>query len=258
MLVAIIGLAVGLGVALAAGVAAYLVNTRIPASTRQDYRDGSGVITGIVGTLFAISVGLVVVAAWGQVNSATQNTSTEASNLIDVFWYSRTLPAEDKEMVQGLATSYATSVIGEEWPLMADQRRMSDASWNAIEQLRAHFQTIQPGSGGASARYGQAMTRMQAVLEARRTRAQMVDTGVPPLLWLALGGCGLIVMLPAVLCGSPVRRVHVTMAAIVGGLVGIVLFLVYQLDFPFSGGVAISAEAFEQALQRFGRISALP
>jgi hypothetical protein len=38
---------------------------------RRAYRDGSGVVTGIVGTLFAVSIGLVVVAAWNQVNTAT-------------------------------------------------------------------------------------------------------------------------------------------------------------------------------------------
>ncbi|MGA4996346.1 hypothetical protein [Nonomuraea bangladeshensis] len=64
-------------------------------------------------------------------------------------------------------------------------------------------------------------------------------------------------LLPAIVCGSPVRKVHVTVAAVVGGLVGLVLFLVHQLDFPFSGGIAIGPEAFEQALTRFTSIRTL-
>ncbi|MFC7105908.1 hypothetical protein ACFQQB_39135 [Nonomuraea rubra] len=40
-------------------------------------------------------------------------------------------------------------------------------------------------------------------------------------------------------------------------MVGLVLFLVYQLDFPFSGGISVSPAAFEQALDRFDSIRAL-
>ena len=257
MIVAVIGLLVAVAAAAVTGLAGYFANRAISQQTRHDYREGSGLITGIVGTLFAISVGLVVVAAWNQVNSATQTTSTEASNLVDVYWYSRSLPEAQRDTLRRLADEYTTTVIREEWPMMAERHTLSAGAWRSAEQLRAFFQTIEPQSSAASTRYGQAMTRIQAVLEARRARAQMVDNGVPPLLWIALAGCGLIAVLPAILCGSPVRKVHITMAAVVGGLVGMVLFLVYQLDSPFSGGVTISPEAFEQALERFTSIRAL-
>ncbi|MGW3344647.1 bestrophin-like domain [Nonomuraea rubra] len=257
LFIATIGLLIAATVAALAGLAAYVANRVIPAQTRQDYRDSSGVITGIVGTLFAVSIGLVVVAAWNQVNTATETSATEASNLTDVYWYSRTLPAPQRAALQSLATGYTTTVIREEWPLMAGQHRLSQNAWRASEQLRAFFQTLQPDGGGPSARYGQAMARMQAVLDARRSRAQMADTGVPPLLWVALAGCGLVALLPAILCGSSNRKVHLTMAAAVGGMVGLVLFLVYQLDFPFSGGISVSPAAFEQALDRFDSIRAL-
>jgi hypothetical protein len=257
MFVAVIGLLVAVAAATVTSLVAWFANRSISDQTRQDYREGSGLITGIVGTLFAISVGLVVVAAWNQVNSAAQTTSTEASNLADVYWYSRSLPPAEREPLRRFAEEYTTTVIREEWPLMAEQHTLSPAAWRASEKLRAFFQTIEPTTSAASTRYGQAMTRVQAVLDARRARAQMVGNGVPPLLWIALAGCGLIAVLPAIVCGSPVRKVHITMAAVVGGLVGMVLFLVYQLDFPFSGGVTITPAAFEQALERFSSIRSL-
>ncbi|MFI6535966.1 hypothetical protein ACIBHY_26195 [Nonomuraea sp. NPDC050547] len=202
-------------------------------------------------------VALVGVAAWNQVNSATQTSSTEAGTLVDVSWYSRSLPEPQREKLRSLAGEYTTTVIRQEWPLMAEQRTLSPAAWRSVEQMRAFFQTIEPGTAAASTRYGQAMSRMQAVLDARGTRAQVADTGVPPLLWIALAGRGLTAVVPAVVCGGPVRKVHITMAAVVGGLVGMVLFLVSQLDFPFSGGVTISPAAFEQALDRFASIRSL-
>ncbi|MFI9550898.1 bestrophin-like domain [Nonomuraea endophytica] len=257
MFVALVGVVVALVAAAIAGLAAYLADRAIAPKVRQDFREGSGLVSGIIGTLFAISVGLVVVASWNQVNSATQTSSTEASNLVDVYWYSRSLPEPQREKLRRLADEYTTTVIRHEWPLMAEQRTLSPAAWRSVEQLRAFFQTIEPTTSAASTRYGQAMSRIQAVLDARRTRAQMADTGVPPLLWIALAGCGLTVVVPAVVCGGPVRKVHITMAAVVGGLVGMVLFLVYQLDFPFSGGVTVSPAAFEQALDRFASIRSL-
>ncbi|MCK2213608.1 DUF4239 domain-containing protein [Actinomadura sp. ATCC 31491] len=257
MLIAIVGLLVAAAAAALTGFAAHFAHRAMPAQLRHDFREGSSMATGIVGTLFAVSIGLVVVAAWNQVNTAHQTAASEASNLTDVFWYSRSLPEPQRHALQTLATDYATTVIREEWPLMAEQQTLSQRAWRDVEQLRAYFQTIQPDTAGASARYGQAMGRVQAVLDARRARAQMAGSGVPPLLWAALAGCGLIVLLPAIACGSPVRKVHLTVAGVVGGLVGLVLFLVYQLDFPFSGGIAIAPDAFEQALSRFTSIRAL-
>ncbi|MGW5161960.1 bestrophin-like domain [Nonomuraea wenchangensis] len=257
MFVAIVGLLIAAAAAAVTGVAAFYANRFIAAPLRHDFREGSSVVTGIVGTLFAVSIGLVVVAAWNQVNSAHQTASTEASNLTDVYWYSRSLPDTQRHTLQALATDYATTVVREEWPRMAEDHTLSPRAWRHVEQLRAYFQTIEPATGAASTRYSQAMSRIQAVLDARRARALMADSGVPPLLWTALAGCGLIVLLPAIVCGSPVRKVHVTVAAVVGGLVGLVLFLVHQLDFPFSGGIAIGPEAFEQALTRFTSIRTL-
>jgi hypothetical protein len=147
-------------------------------------------------------------------------------------------------------------VIREEWTLTADEHRLLQNAWSSAEQLRAFFQTLQPDNSAGSTRYGQAMTRVQAVPDARRARAQMADTGVPPLLWVALADGGLIVLLAAIVCGSPVRKVHITVAAAVGGLVGLVLFLVYQLDFPFSGGISVSPTADEHASDRFTSIRA--
>ena len=257
MVVALMSIVVALLVAAVAGLAAYIADRAISQRVQQDFREGSGLVGGIIGTLFAISVGLVVVAVWTQISSASQTASTEASNLVDVYWYSRSLPEPQRATLRHLADEYTTTVIRQEWPLMAEQQKLSPAAWNEVEQLRAFFQTLEPSTSAASTRYGQAMNRMQAVLDARRARAQMVDTGVPPLLWVTLAGCGLIAVLPSVICGGPVRKVHITMAAVVGGLVGMVLFLVYQLDFPFSGGVTVSPEAFQQALDRFASIRSL-
>ena len=62
------------------------------------------------------------------------------------------------------------------------------------------------------------------------------------------------------LFGLQSTTVHVLMVAALAFIIGLVLFTVASLDYPFRGDVHISPDAFEQTLDRFKstRLSDLP
>ena len=74
---------------------------------------------------------------------------------------------------------------------------------------------------------------------------------MPAILWAVLLVGGVITVGFTYLFGLRSTTVHVLMVAALALVIGLVLFTVAALDFPFRGTVHIGPEAFEQALGRF-------
>jgi cation transporter-like permease len=74
---------------------------------------------------------------------------------------------------------------------------------------------------------------------------------LPAILWAVLLVGGVITVGFTYLFGLRSTTVHVLMVAALALVIGLVLFTVAALDFPFKGDVRIGPDAFEQALGRF-------
>jgi hypothetical protein len=74
---------------------------------------------------------------------------------------------------------------------------------------------------------------------------------LPAILWAVLLVGGVITVGFTYLFGLRSTVVHVLMVAALALIIGLVLFTVAALDYPFRGDVRIGPEAFEQALGRF-------
>jgi hypothetical protein len=77
------------------------------------------------------------------------------------------------------------------------------------------------------------------------------EEGLPAILWAVLLVGGLITVGFTYLFGLQSTTVHVLMVAALALVIGLVLFTVAALDYPFRGDVSIGPEAFEQALDSF-------
>ena len=77
------------------------------------------------------------------------------------------------------------------------------------------------------------------------------EEGVPAVLWAVLVLGGVVTVGFTYLFGLESTWSHRLMVAAVSGLIGLVLFTIGTLEYPFSGGTRIGPEAFELVLKRF-------
>lgn len=77
------------------------------------------------------------------------------------------------------------------------------------------------------------------------------EVGLPAILWVVLIVGGIEVVGFTYLFGLESTTVHVLMVAALTFIIGLVLFTVAALDYPFEGDVHIGPDAFEQVLGRF-------
>jgi hypothetical protein len=227
-----------------------LVQRLVPHSVRKEHNDVAGFIYAVLGVAYAVLLGLVLVAVWGQWDAANAVATDEAGELAEVFWTAHSLPQPQGRHLQELARSYARVVVDEEWPSM-QQGRASPEAWDLLDEMRGTIQGLHPTTDAQQALQGQALERIHGVASARRERLLDAGEGLPAILWVVLMVGGVIVVGFTYLFGLQNTATHVLMVAALAMIISLTLLTVAALDYPFRGDVRIHPAAFEQALSRF-------
>lgn len=253
------GLLTTAGAGLIAAAAALAAHRVVPEHIRDALQDYSGLITGMSGTLFALTASLMIVSAWTTIGEAKQNVAKEARAALDLYWYARTLPEQARTTIQTLMREYLSLVIDEEWRLMAAERRLSASVWGRIVLWQIELENIEPGgSTGDGIRYGHALNRASALIDARRIRSAQVTSSIPNPLWCALVTAGTFGLVLPVFVGTPHLVVHALLAAVAAMIVTFVLVLIAQLERPFSGAVRVEPTHLQRALEDMEVVDVAP
>jgi hypothetical protein len=227
-----------------------LVQRLVSTERRKQHNDVAGFIYAVLGVAYAVLLGLMLVAVWGEWNVAEATTADEANEVADVFWLAHSLPQPEGRRIQELARSYAQVVVNEEWPLMA-QGKASPKAWATLDQMRGTIQQLNPTTDAQQVLYKQALERMNDLASARRERLVDAREGIPTILWAVLIVGGVITVGFTYLFGLENTTVHLLMVAALALTISLTLFTVAALDYPFKGDVHIPPTAFEQVLERF-------
>jgi len=85
----------------------------------------------------------------------------------------------------------------------------------------------------------------------RRMRLVAAEEGIPGILWAVLIFGGMAAICFTYLFGLESTWAHRLMVATLAAVIGLVLFTVGAMEYPFSGGARIGTGAFELILERF-------
>ena len=91
----------------------------------------------MVGTLYAVLLGLVVVDAMVRFERAIDGVQGESTRLADVFLLAERFPEPQQERIQDLCRAYAAEVVEREWPLMSMGRSSLAARRIALKLTRS-------------------------------------------------------------------------------------------------------------------------
>ncbi len=233
-----------------AAVGLILVQRLVPIALRRQHNDVAGFIYAVLGVVYAVLLGLMVVAVWEEWNTAAETADREASSLAEIFWLAHRMPESEGHHIQELARSYARVVVNEEWPLM-EKEKSSPKAWELLDEIRASLQGFEPSTPAHQVLYEQGFERMRDLADARRDRLLEAEQGLPVILWVVLITGGIIVVSFTYLFGLESTPIHVLMVAALALVIALVLFTVAALNFPFKGDITIGPDAMEQVLRRF-------
>ena len=235
-----------------------VVQRLVPTSSRQPHNDVAGFIYAALGVIYAVLLALVVIAAWEEYGAASDTVEQEANAAADIFWLADGLPEPRGTHVQELVRSYAEEVAHREWPLMEQgraplmtQERGTPAGWIIIDDIRQDIQGFEPRTKAEEQLYAEGLDQVDTLSDARRMRLVAAEEGVPGVLWAVLIFGGIAVVGFTYLFGLENTWAHRLMVVTLAAVIGLVLFTIGALEYPFSGGARIGTGAFELILERF-------
>jgi hypothetical protein len=141
-------------------------------------------------------------------------------------------------------------VVDEEWALM-EQGRAAPRAWELLDEIQGSIQGSKPTTEVELGLYYQELDRVQDLADARRLRLVEAEEGIPAILWCVLIFGGVVTVGFTYLFGLESTSTHKLMVMALAGVIGLVIFAIGGLDYPFSGSAPISPAAFELILERF-------
>ena len=78
----------------------------------------------------------------------------------------------------------------------------------------------------------------------RRQRIHSISTGIPGAMWYVVG-VGALINTLLILCFRMRLDIHLVIGGALSFFVGVLIFMVAAMDYPFRGEVSIGPEAFE-------------
>jgi len=208
--------------------------------------------------IYAVLLALVVIAVWEEYGAARETVEQEANAAADIFWLDDRLPEPRGTHIQELVRSYAQEVVHREWPLM-EQRRTplmtqtqgTPAGWTIIDDIRQDIQEFELRTKAQEQLYAEGLDQVDTLAGARRMRLVAAEEGVPGVLWAVLICGGMAAVGFTYLFGLENTWAHRLMVVTLAAVIGLVLFTIGALEYPFSGGARIGTGAFELILERF-------
>jgi hypothetical protein len=214
--------------------------------------EAAGRVFSVVAGLHAVLVAFVLISLFDAVGAARAGAHQEANSLVGVYWDADLLPEPARAEIHKLCRSYATTVTDGEWPKMYDNKAVDDIGRVQLNQIHNAIAAVTPTSFAEEERQVAVEAQLSAVYKARQQRLEAAEYRVNSILWFALiVGAVLSVGLTCLFGGSRLLT-HIIIAATLAGIITVLLFAIYQLQNPFSGGVKVDPEAFSSALKQFG------
>ncbi len=232
-------------------VAAHAILRRlVPSERLRPHHDVAGFLVAVIGVLYAVVLGFLVVTVWTAFDAAQQTADTEAGKVADAFGFAYGLPQPARSRLQQLLAQYALEVRDVEWPALREEHSDPQAQRLMVDAIRTMIAApAQPAANLATAlraegRYEAVVRGLREIADARRLRLIQAASRLPRALYLSLVIGGLMVLTFVFLFGVESGPVQLIMTATVAGCIGLLLGLIVELNRPYSGAIRVSPEAW--------------
>jgi Protein of unknown function (DUF4239) len=210
-----------------------------------------GYYMAIVGSLYAVVLGLVIYDAISTFQNASLCVKDEAKAMLAVYALADQFPNNGKDQIKALSTSYVDEVVQNEWRLMDSgefSNRARKTMWTLIDVIKQ----IEPKSENQKVMLRLLIDESLAAWSARRERIEKIGIGMPMIEWFVLVAGALVTIIFTYFFTISVGKAQLIMTGMVSFMVAINLYMVLLFGNPYSGDLKIDTTAFrvlEQYIQ---------
>jgi hypothetical protein len=229
-----------------------LVVRIVPLWQRGRHNDAAGVMLSAAVVVYSVAIGLCVVTLWEKLDDAHRATEAEATNLAAVAEGSRVFDATVQERIRTGVITYNRDVVAK-WSM----RTKGDASAEVgadLDALVTIVSGLTPQTEAQRAFVDDAVVRLARASELRAVTVRLArDQQLPSILWVAVLGGSVVVLGLCLTCGVRDGVLRRILLVGVAATVGINLFLVVELDYPFYGQIRVGPESYSAVVTELQR-----
>jgi Protein of unknown function (DUF4239) len=207
----------------------------------------------MLSALFLLVFAIAIVVPWTTADSARQNAYTESRALVEAYWAASALPAPEGREVQADLRAYTDLVTTSEWRLIK-KGHLSAEGTERLNAPRNRVLNLPVASDDQKDDRTAVLEQIQALDTARGQRAEDAQSRPPAgLLWMSVV-TGLVIMIFPFLAGARPRGLTVVPLAVMAAMLGVGLFLAFDISHTFTGALKVEPDAYRAAQQQFQQI----
>jgi hypothetical protein len=221
-----------------------LVRSRVSLETLASYHEVAGYLLSVVGTLYAVLLGFVIVDSMQHMQDVRGLVSMEASGLANIFLCAEGLPPDNKDQIRKLCREYASEVINDEWSAL-QHGHYSQRTFHSVFLIWKDITRYQPVTEQQQNIHQQMISELCSMTQNHRTRVISATRGVAPVMWLVLIVGGIFTVIFTYFFGVANIRVQALMTLLVALTLSLNVYLVFVYGNPMSTDLGIKPGPFE-------------
>ena len=211
----------------------------------KDYNELVGQFLSASGVFFGITLGLLSVGAWENFTSVDDAVAQEATDIGVCYRTLDNFPEPHRTVLTEQLRTYTRREIDIAWPKQRLGITPGPVGNAQLEQLHRYLTHVEPGTEAQKALHSEALRLFSQMVASRRARLASVSTHLPPIVWFVVIVGSVLNLSLMWLFVVENKRVHDLLTTVLAALLGLLVFLLAVMDFPFRGDYSVGPDAFE-------------
>ncbi len=192
---------------------------------------------------YGILLGLVAVGVYANYSATSDIVEREASSVAALYSDTSALPEPSRSKLLSDLRDYAKVTIEKDWPTQA-KGNVPTSGTQRLAVFQSDLKQVHPVGKAEEVSLVLALGQTEKLVESRASRLDRVTVSTPILLWWVLG-IGALLTITIIWMLDMEIHIHAILTAILSMFLGIVIFVVAEMDRPFRGEVFVGPDAYE-------------
>ena len=233
------------------GIGLFLVRRFFHKVDFSKHHEVAGYLLAVIGTMYSVLLGLIVVNVQTKFDQARLMAETEANCCSDLANLSRGLPKDARIAIRIPLKEYYTIVQNEDWEAISEGQK-TEESVPAYQSLWRGIAQIQPEGNRENACYQSILQTMKELSDARRFRMIARRRGLSPIIWCVLIVGAALTILFTFFFWVESLSTQVALTVFVAVFIALNMLLVKLFENPYRSELMIKHGAFGLKASVFG------
>ncbi|HEY9682242.1 MAG TPA: hypothetical protein V6C89_16345 [Drouetiella sp.] len=210
----------------------------------ESHHEVAGYLLSVIGTLYAVLLGLIVVDVQTKYQQAQLMAETEANAAADMFLLAQALSDPTRRNLTESIAEYVDVVVDKEWGNDVPRASFTEGSVVPLRKVWQSLNSYEPVTNREQACYSTMLTTLGELADARRYRVVSTRGGISQILWGVLIAGGICTVLFTYFFGVENAVAHIAMTVLVSLCLSLNVMLVVLFSNPYRGDLKVHPEGF--------------